>query len=53
MKRLILIIMVHEGGLRMNAYSVKQSRGPRGWSAIQGNIPEDSINMDKHHRSTG
>ena len=37
----------------MNASSVEQSRGSKVWSAIQGNVPRDSINKDKHHRSAG
>ena len=52
MKRLVLIIRVHEGGLGMNPYSAKQSRGLKGWLAVQGNVPGDSIDMDKHYRST-
>jgi len=37
----------------MNASSAKQSRGPKVWSAIQGNVPGNSIDKDKHHRSAG
>ena len=37
----------------MNASSTKQSRGPKVWSAIQGNVPGNSIDKDKHHRSAG
>ena len=37
----------------MNASSTEQSRGPKVWSAIYDNIPEDSINKNKHHRSAG
>ena len=32
---------------------VEQSRGPKVWSAIQGNVPGDSIDKDTHHESTG
>ena len=31
---------------------VEQSRGPNVWSAIQGNVPGDSINKDTHHNGT-
>ena len=53
MKKLVLIIRVHEDGPRMNASSANQSRDPKGWSTTQGNVPGDSINTDKYHRSTG
>ena len=36
-------LRVHEGGPRMNPSSIEQSRSPKGWLAIQGNIPRDSI----------
>ena len=32
---------------------VEQSRGPKVWSAIQGNVPRDSIDKDTHHEGTG
>ena len=35
------------------ASSADQSRGPKGWSTIQGNVLRDSINTDKYHISTG
>ena len=53
MKRLVLIIRVHEGGLRMIPSSAEQSQGLKGWLAVQGNVPGDSIDTDKHHRSAG
>ena len=48
-----MVIRVQEGGLRRNASSAKQSRGPKVWFAIQSNIPRDSIDKDTHHKSTG
>ena len=53
MKRLVLIIRAHEGGPRMNASSVNKSRGPKGWSAVQGNISGNSVDTDKHYRNIG
>ena len=44
---------VHEGGPRRNASSTKQNRGQKVWFVIQSNIPEDSIDKDIHHESTG
>jgi len=35
----------------MNASSAEQSRDPKVWSTIQGNVPRNSIDKDKHHRS--
>ena len=32
---------------------VEQSRGLKVWSAIQGNVPGDSIDKDTHHEGTG
>ena len=32
---------------------VEQSRGPKVWYAIQGNVSGDSIDKDTHHESTG
>ena len=53
MKRWGLVIRVQEGGPMMNASLIEQSRGPKVWSAVQSNIPEDSISKDKNHKSTG
>ena len=53
MNRLVLIIRVHEGDLRMNSSSADRSRGPKGWSTIQDSVLGDFIDMNKHHRSTG
>ena len=44
---------VQEGGLRRIASSAKQSKGQKVWSAIQSNVPRDSIDKDTHHESTG
>ena len=52
MKRWGLVIRVQVGGPRKNASSAKKSRGPKVWSAIQGNVPGDSIDKDTHHEST-
>ena len=48
-----LVMRIHEGGPRRNASSTKQSRGQKIWSAIQSNIPGNSIDKDIHHESTG
>ena len=37
----------------MNAFSAEQSRGKKVWSAIESNVPGDSIDNDTHHESTG
>ena len=46
-------MMVQEGGLRRDASSIEQSRGPKVWFAIQGNVPRDSIDKDTHYESIG
>ena len=51
MKKLVLVIMAQEGGLRMNASSDNQSRGLKRWSAVQGNVLGSSVGMDKHCRN--
>ena len=48
-----LVIRVKEGGSRMNASLVEQSRGSKVWFAIQGNVLGDSIDNDTHHENTG
>jgi len=53
MKRWGLVIRVQEDGLRRNASSAEQSRGPEVWSAILGNVLGDSIDKDTYHESTG
>ena len=53
MKKWGLIIRVQKGGSRRNAFSAEQSRGMKVWSAIQGNVPGDSIDKDTHHEGTG
>ena len=35
------------------ASSADQSRGPKGWSTIQGNVSRNSIDTDKYHISIG
>ena len=52
MERWDLVIRVQEGGPKRNAFSADQSRGPKVWHAIQGNVPRDSIDKDTHHEST-
>ena len=53
MKKLVLVITAHKGNPRMNAFSANQSRGPNGWSAVQGNVPGNSVDTDKHYRNIG
>ena len=53
MKKWGLIIRVQKGGSRRNAFSAEQSRGMKVWSAIQGNVPGDSIDKDTHYESIG
>ena len=53
MKRLVLVIMAQEGGQRMNVSLANQSRGPKGWSVVQGNVPGNSVDIDKHYRNIG
>ena len=52
MKKWGLVIRVQEGGPRRNASSAEQSRGPKVWSAIQGNVSKDSTDKDTHHEGT-
>ena len=47
-----MVIRVQEGDPKRNASSADQSRGPKVWHAIQGNVPRDSIDKDTHHEST-
>ena len=51
--RLVLIIRVHEDDSRTNVSLTEQSRDPKGWSTTQGNVLEDSIDTNKHHKSIG
>ena len=48
-----MVIKVSEGGLRMKVSSTEQGRGSKVWFAVQGNVSEDFIGKDKHHRSIG
>ena len=43
---------IQKGGPRRNAFSAEQSRGQNVWSAIQNNVPRDSIDKDTHHECT-
>ena len=52
MKRWGLVIRVQEGDPRRNTSSAEQSRGPKVWSAIQGNVLGDSIDKDTRHEGT-
>ena len=52
MKRWSFIIRVQEGGLRRITSLAKQSRGPKVWFAIQGNVLGDSIDKDTRHEGT-
>ena len=53
MKGWDLAIRIQEGGPRRNASLVEQIRGSKVWTAIQGNIPRDSIDKDTHNEGTG
>ena len=48
-----LIMIAQEGDPRRNVSLAEQSRRPKVWSAIQGNIPGGSIDRDAHHECTG
>ena len=47
---LVLVIMTQEGGSRINALLGSQSQGPKRWFVAQGNVPENSVFMDKRCR---
>ena len=51
MKKLVLVIRAHEGGPRTNVSSANQSRGPKGWFVVKGNVPGNSVDTDKHYRN--
>ena len=53
MKKLVLVIRAHEGGPRINASSANQSRGPKGRSIVQGNVPGNYVDTNKHYRNIG
>ena len=53
MKKLVLVIRAQKDVLRMNVSSANQSRGLKGWFAIQGNILGNSIVTGKHNRNIG
>ena len=53
MKKSILVIRTHKGGPRMNASSTDQSRDPKWWSTVQGNVLGNSVDTDKHYRNIG
>ena len=53
MKKLVLVIRTHEGGLRMNASLANQSQGLKEYSVVQRNVPGNSVDMDKHYRNIG
>ena len=53
MKKLVLVIKAQEGGPGMNVSLANQSRGPKGWFAVQGNIPRNFVDMDKHYKNIG
>ena len=52
MKRWGLVIRVQEGDPRRNTSSAEQSKGPKVWSAIQGNVLGDSTDKDTRHEGT-
>ena len=41
------------GWVEDNASSAEQSRGPKRWSAVQGNVPGNFVGTDKHYRNIG
>ena len=47
-----MVIRVQEGDPRRNTSSAEQSKGPKVWSAIQGNVLGDSTNKDTRHEGT-
>lgn len=49
-KRLALVIMAQESGLRMNKSSARQSRGLKRWSINKGDDPRNLVRADKHCR---
>ena len=53
MKKLVLVIRAHNSGPRMNASSANQSQGLNGWSVVQGNVPGNSADTNKHYRNIG
>ena len=42
--------MAQEGELRINASLASQSRGPKRWSIVQGNVLGSSIGTNEHCR---
>ena len=52
MKKLVLVMRAHKGSPKMNASSANQSRGLKGWSAVQGNVG-NSVGTDKYYRNIG
>ena len=47
-----MVIRVQEGDPRRNTSSAEQSKGPKVWSAIQGNVLGDSTDKDTRHEGT-
>ena len=47
-----MVIRVQEGDPRRNTSSAEQSRGPKVWSAIQGNVLGDSTDKDTRYEGT-
>ena len=48
-----MVIRVQEGGVRRITTLAEQSKGPKVWFAIQGNVLGDSIDKDTRHEGTG
>ena len=48
-----MVPRVWESGPRRDATSAGQSRGPKLWSVIQGNIPRNSTGKHTHPEGTG
>ena len=53
MKKLVLVIRAQEGVPRMNASSANQSQGLKSGSAIQRDVPGNSVDTDEHYRNIG
>ena len=53
MKKLVLVMRAHKGSPKMNASSANQSRGLKGWYAVQGNVLGNSVDTNKHYRNIG
>ena len=53
MRKLVLVIRAQESRPRMITSSADQSQGLERWSAVLGNIPENSVGTNKHYKNIG